>query len=181
MAEHGPVRIVLSGTESTGKTWLAQRLAAHFGEPWSGEYAREYWDTHGGITAADLDAVDHGQVANEEAAAAKARRVVFFDTDLITCVMWNDLLFPGACPPWVRAAAEERARRVALYLLCAADVPFAPDPQRCFAEEAQRQRVAGLWREALVTRGLPVREIRGAWAERERAAIAAVEGILRGN
>ena len=35
-------RIVLSGTESTGKTQLAQRLAAHFGEPWSAEYAREY-------------------------------------------------------------------------------------------------------------------------------------------
>lgn len=180
MAERAPVRIVLSGTESTGKTWLAQRLAAYFGEPWSGEYAREYWDTHGGITAADLDAVDRGQVANEEAAAAKARRVVFFDTDLITCVMWNDLLFPGACPAWVRRAADERARRVALYLLCAADVPFAPDPQRCFAEETERQRVAGLWREALVSRGLPVLEICGTWAERERAAIAAVEKVLSG-
>lgn len=179
MAERKPVRIVLSGTESTGKTWLAQRLAAHFGEPWSAEYAREYWDAHGGIVAKDLDAVDRGQVASEEAAAARARRVVFFDTDLITCVMWNDLLFPGACPAWVREAAEERARRVALYLLCAADVPFAPDPQRCFSEEAERQRVAGLWRDALVSRGVPLLEIRGTWAERERAAIAAVERVLR--
>jgi HTH-type transcriptional repressor of NAD biosynthesis genes len=134
----GPKRIVLSGTESTGKTQLAQRLAAHFGEPWSAEYAREFWDAHGGIAAGDLDAIGRGQVANEEAAAARARRVVFCDTDLITCVLWNDLLFPGHCPAWVRAAADERARGVALYLLCDADVPWAPDPQRCFPDEAGR-------------------------------------------
>ena len=170
-------RIVLSGTESTGKTQLAQRLAAHFGEPWAAEYAREYWDAHGGIAAGDLDAIGRGQVANEDAAAARARQVVFCDTDLITCVLWNDLLFPGHCPAWVRAAADERARGVALYLLCDADVPWAPDPQRCFPDEAGRERSRRLWREALVSRGLPVVEIRGGWAERERAAIAAVGGL----
>jgi len=176
----GVKRIVVSGTESTGKTWLAQRLAAHFGEPWAAEHAREFWDAHGGITAADLDALDRGQVANEEAAAAQARRVVFFDTDLITCVLWNDLLFPGRCPAWVRTEAERRARGNALYLLCDADVPFVADPQRCFPEAAERERSRELWREALVGRGLPVVEIRGDWATREAAAIAAVERVLGG-
>lgn len=173
------LRVVVTGTESTGKTWLAQRLAAHFDEPWSAEHAREFWDAHGGIRAADLDAVDRGQVANEEEAARRARRVMFLDTDLITCVMWNDLLFPGACPEWVRQEAERRARKVAAYLLCEADVPYAPDPQRCFPDEPERVRVAQLWREALVSRGLPFVEIRGSWQERERAAIAAVERLLR--
>lgn len=172
-------RIVVTGTESTGKTQLAQRLAAHFREPWSPERAREFWDAHGGITAADLDELDRGQVANEEAAVARARRVVFFDTDLITCVIWNDLLFPGACPAWVRVEADRRARRNTLYLLCAPDVPFVADPQRCFPDETTRQRTGELWREALASRGLPFVEIRGDWAERERAAIAAVEQVLR--
>jgi HTH-type transcriptional regulator, transcriptional repressor of NAD biosynthesis genes len=171
-------RIVVTGTESTGKTHLAQRLAAHFGEPWSPEHAREFWDAHGGISAADLDALDRGQVANEEVAAERARRVVFFDTDLITCVIWNDLLFPGACPEWVRAEADRRARHNALYLLCAADVPFVPDPQRCFPDEAARAGASALWREALTARGLPFVEIRGDWAQRERQAIAAVEEVL---
>jgi NadR type nicotinamide-nucleotide adenylyltransferase len=172
-------RVVISGTESTGKTHLAMRLAAHFGEPWSAEYAREFWDAHGGIRAQDLDAIGRGQVDNEEAAVRRAQRVAFLDTDLITCVMWNDLLFPGACPGWVRTAADERARGVGLYLLCAADVPFAPDPQRCFPGEAERAHAARLWREALVSRGVPFVEISGAWAERERAAIAAVRGMLK--
>ena len=174
----GVKRIVLTGTESTGKTQLAQKLAAHFGEPWSAEFARAFWDLRGGIAAADLDAIDRGQVANEEAAAASARRVVFCDTDLITCVLWNDLLFPGACPAWVRAEADRRARNVTLYLLCDADVPFAPDPQRCFPDAIGRERTRRLWRDALEARRLPFEEIRGDWPERERAAIAAVERVL---
>ena len=172
-------RIVVTGTESTGKTQLTQRLAVHFGEPWSAEHAREFWDARGGITAADLDALDRGQVANEDAAAAKARRIVFLDTDLITCVIWNDLLFPGACPPWVRVEADRRARRAALYLLCMPDVPYVPDPQRCFPDDATRKQTGERWREALTSRGLPFVEIRGSWEERERTAIAAVEKILR--
>jgi HTH-type transcriptional repressor of NAD biosynthesis genes len=173
-------RIALFGTESTGKTWLAERLATHFAEPWSREFAREFWDTHGGqIAATDLETIARGQMANEEDAAARARRVVFCDTELITCTLWNDALFPGACPAWVRARSEERAKRFALYLLCEADVPFVADPQRCFPDAAARAHARNVWRRALVSRALPLVEIRGDWPQRERTAIAAVEDILR--
>ncbi|MEO6246031.1 MAG: AAA family ATPase [Opitutaceae bacterium] len=172
-------RIAIFGTESTGKTTLAQRLAAHFTEPWSREFVREFWEAHEGkIEAHDLGTIALGQMANEEHAAARAKRVAFCDTELITCTLWNDVLFPGACPAWVREEAEERARGFALYLLCDADVPFAPDPQRCFPDGDSRERARRLWREALVSRGLPFTEVRGEWAERERTAIAAVEAGL---
>ena len=177
----GAARIAIFGTESTGKTSLAERLALRFDEPWSREFAREFWDEHGGrITAADLDTIARGQIANEEDAASAARRVVFCDTDLLTCTIWNDVLFPGACPDWARVEAERRARRFALYLLCDADVPFVPDPQRCFPDAAGRARARETWRDALVSRGLPFVEIRGDWPERERIAIAAVERVLGG-
>ncbi|HUR58984.1 MAG TPA: AAA family ATPase [Opitutaceae bacterium] len=172
-------RVAIFGTESTGKTWLAQRLSKHFAEPWSREFVREFWETRRGqITAAELDAIGRGQVGNEEAAAAQAARVVFCDTELLTCTLWNDLLFPGACPEWVRTEAERRAPRHALYLLCDADVPFAPDPQRSFPDAAARERSRQVWRAALESRGLPFIDIRGAWPERERIAIEAVEKLL---
>jgi len=173
------IRVAVSGTESTGKTMLAQKLAAHFGEPWAPEFVRDFWEARQGvITAADLDAIARGQIASEEAAAARAHRVVFCDTELITCTLWDDLLFAGSCPDWVRAEAERRARSFALYLLCDTDVPFVPDPQRCFPDPASRERARQLWRTALVSRELPCVEIRGDWAERERTAIAAVERLL---
>jgi NadR type nicotinamide-nucleotide adenylyltransferase len=181
MAESAVKRVVLFGTESTGKTWLAQKLAAHFGEPWSPEYVRDYWDTHDGkITATDLDAIARGQLANEEAASARARRVVFCDTDLLTCTLWDDLLFPGSCPAWARAEAETRAQATPLFLLCAADVPFAPDPQRSFPQPEDRNRLDRAWRAALVARRRSFVEIRGDWPLRERTATAAVENLLAG-
>lgn len=174
-----PRAVVVFGIESTGKTRLAETLAARFGEPWAPEYVREFWTARGGvITPGDLDAIARGQVANEEMAAAKARRVYFCDTDLVTCTLWDDVLFPGACPAWVRAEAERRARAAALYLWCEADVPFAPDPQRCFPEAAARARARERWRAALTARGLPLIEVAGEWGQRERAAIAAVERVL---
>ena len=180
MAEVGIKRIAVFGTESTGKTTLAQQLSAHFGEPWSPEFVREFWNAHGGnITAADLDAIARGQIAGEEAAAARARRAVFCDTELLTCTLWDDWLFPAACPVWVRAEAEQRARNFSLWLLCDADIPWAPDPQRCFPDAVSRERGRRLWREALTARGLPCVEIRGDWTARARAAIAAVEELLK--
>ena len=178
----GIQRVVIFGPESTGKTSLAEALAAHFGEPWAAEFVREFWELRGGkITGEDLGTIALGQIANEDLAVASARRVVFFDTDLITCTLWDDVLFPGACPPWVRVEAEERARGVALFLLCATDLPFADDPQRVFPDEAGRAKCATLWREALGSRALPFVEIRGAGPERVSAAVAAVETLLGPN
>jgi HTH-type transcriptional regulator, transcriptional repressor of NAD biosynthesis genes len=173
-------RIAVFGTESTGKTSLAELLATHFREPWSREFAREFWDRHDGkIEPTDLAAIARGQIANEEEAAATARRVLFCDTELITCTLWNDTLFPGECPAWVRQQAEVRAKGFALYLLCDADVPFVHDPQRCFPDDESRERARLLWRDALVSRGLPFVEIRGDWRNRERTAITAVEDVLK--
>ena len=171
-------RVVIFGTESTGKTTLAQKLAAHFGEPWSPEFVREFWDLRRGkILPEDLGTIALGQMANEDFAVARAKRVAFFDTDLLTCTLWDDVLFPGRCPAWVREEAESRAKLVSLWLLCDTDVPFAPDPQRSFPDAAGRARGRELWREALESRALPFVEIRGDWVSRETTAIAAVERI----
>ena len=179
MADTGPRRVVVFGTESTGKTTLAQALAAHFVEPWSPEFVREFWDVHGGkITPVDLGTIALGQMANEDRALALAKRVVFYDTDLLTCTLWDDVLFPGDCPWWVRTEAEERARGVTLWLLCDTDIPFVPDPQRSFPDAAGRARGRQIWRDALEKRLLPFVEIRGDGEERKRQAIKAVEGIL---
>jgi len=172
-------RFVVFGPESTGKTTLAQQLAAHFGEPWAPERVRGFWDEHAGrIVAEDLDAIARGQMAGEDAAAAGARRVLFCDTDLLTNVLWADLLFPGKCPEWVRTEAERRSRGYALYLFCDTDQPFVPDPQRCFPDEAGRAMCRRLWRETLASRGLPCVVIPGGLAGRTEKAIAAVEARL---
>jgi len=179
----GPLRVVLYGAESTGKSTLAERLAARYAAPWSAEHVREYWDSHDGvITARDLDAIARGQRAGEDAARAQAEaagaRVVFHDTDLLTCTIWDDLLFPGACPEWARDEAARRARATDLFLFCDTDLPWAPDPQRCFPDEAGRAMCRRVFLEKLEATGARWTRVHGATADREARAVAAVDLLL---
>ncbi len=172
-------RVVVFGPESTGKTTLARSLAGHIGEPWAEEFVREFWEVKDGkIAAEDLGTIALGQMASEDRAAERARQVVICDTDLLTCVLWNDLLFPGKCPEWVRAEAEARVRATDLFLFCETDLAWAEDPQRCFPDDAGRAMVRRVWREAMVGRGRPWVEIAGEGVEREGAASAALKRLL---
>jgi nicotinamide riboside kinase len=174
--------IAVFGAESTGKTVLAEKLAAHFGAPLVREYARERWDAQGGVLGLeDMLPVAEEQWRREDAAkaaaAAAGARLVICDTEALTTMLWSDLLY-GTTPEALRRGAEKRCRNYALYLLLDTDIPFAPDPQRCFPDPDDREKCRRIWRGALERRHLPFVEIRGDGPARERAAIAAVEEVL---
>jgi NadR type nicotinamide-nucleotide adenylyltransferase len=171
------LRVAVFGPESTGKSQLAAKLAAHFGVPLVAEYAREFWDQHGAIALGDIEAIAREQWRREDAAAASGAPLIVCDTEALTTVLWSDLLY-GTTPDRVRREAEKRCRNYALYLLLDTDVPFAPDPQRCFPEAEERERCRRVWQGALDRRSLPYVWIRGEWAAREQAAIAAITPLL---
>lgn len=167
-----PGRIAVFGPESTGKTRLAGKLAAHFGAPLVAEYARERWDQQGALGLEDMLPVAREQWRREDAAAAAAGLVIC-DTEALTTMLWSDLLY-GTTPEELRRGAEARCRNYALYLLLDIDVPFAPDPQRCFPDPADREKCMRIWRGALERRNLPFELITGDWAAREQRAITLV-------
>ncbi len=177
-----PLRIAIFGPESTGKTRLAEKLAAHFGAPLVAEYARERWDRQGALGLEDMLPIAKEQWRREDEVVRTCNLlgyklpIVICDTEALTTMLWSDLLY-GTCPEEVRRGAEKRCRNYALYLLCDIDVPFTPDPQRCFPDPADREKCRRIWRGALDRRKLPFVDIRGNWRDREAAAIAAIEAL----
>jgi NadR type nicotinamide-nucleotide adenylyltransferase len=173
-----PMRIVVTGSESAGKTTLAGWLAAQLGAECVPEFVRGYAATRGGaIGFEDHGPIAKGQMAVEDAAIARAAAAgaghVVLDTDLVSTVVYCEHYF-GRCPEWI--AAEARARLAPLYLLGAPDLPWIADGVRDRGH--MREEMHALFREQLERWGARVVELRGSGSERFEQAIRAVRSTF---
>lgn len=166
-------RVVITGSESTGKTTLARDLGAHFGAPWVPEFSRAYADAQAlagrKLDETDVEPIAHGTIDRHDAALGLGAEIVFFDTDLVSTVVYARHYY-GGCPLWIEAAARERLGD--LYLLCDIDVPWIPDGVRDVPH--QRAYMHALFAEQLASFGARAVVIRGTWAERFQLAVDAV-------
>ncbi|HTE56865.1 MAG TPA: AAA family ATPase [Kofleriaceae bacterium] len=147
-------RVAIVGGESSGKSTLAEALAARFETAWVPEYGRELWTERGGhLEPADLLHIAEEQVAREEAALRAAHRFLFCDTTPLTTRFYAGVLFGAVDPGLVELAR----RRYDLTVLCVPDFPFVQDGTRQDAGFRARQHAYYL--EALV--GEPLVEATG--------------------
>ncbi len=169
------LRVVVTGSECTGKTTLAEALAGRYGTVWVPEYVRQFVRDKGAAPVyRDVGAIARGQIELEDALASEASRLLVQDTDLLSTVVYSRHYY-GDCPGWVERALRDRAGD--LYLLAGIDVPWAPDgAQRDRGD--RREEMQGLFRRALIERGLRFLEIRGALDDRSRIAAVAIDKLL---
>ena len=168
-------RIVITGSESTGKTTLAERLAQHYATCWTAEFGRVYLDRlRRMVIEKDIGPIARGQVSLEDESLGRANRILIQDTDLVSTVVYSNHYFE-TCPPEVKEALHRRPAH--FYLLLKPDVPWVSDPQR--DRPHLREEMHALFRQELVARGVTFVEIGGGWSEREVQAIAAIDRFLR--
>ena len=167
----GVQRVAIVGAESSGKSTLAEALAARYGTVWVPEYLREFVDTEGRVPReSDQFAIARTQRAREDAAAARAARFLFCDTiPLMTAVY--------SMQYWQRVDAELAAlvqrHDYAFTLVAAPDSPWEADGlQR--ESEAVRQQVHATLMATLAARAIPFTVVTGALASR----ILQVEALI---
>jgi NadR type nicotinamide-nucleotide adenylyltransferase len=173
-------RVVLTGSESTGKTVLARQLADHYAAEFAPEFVRDFASAVGRpIVFEDTTEIAHGQIALEDrhlACAMSGRGLLIQDTDLLSTAVYSVHYF-GKCDAWVERAA--RARRPDLYLLLEIDVPWVADSVRDRGD--RREEMQQLFREAVAASGAPSVVISGTWSQRMKVASAAIDDALRRN
>lgn len=122
-------KIVVTGPESAGKTVLCQELAGILDADWIPEYARSYVENlDRPYDYQDLEAIARHQVWQEtETARQTSKKYLVLDTWLIITKVWFEVVY-GHAPQWL--ADRIAVSSVDLFLVCAPDLPWIPDPVR---------------------------------------------------
>jgi NadR type nicotinamide-nucleotide adenylyltransferase len=162
-------KIIITGPESTGKTTLAQQLAAHYQTVWVPEYARDYIDQlNRKYEEDDLLEIAKGQVRREDEMIAKySPERLICDTSLLVVKVWS-LVKYQRCHPWILEQLAQR--KVDLYLLASPDIPWQPDPQR--EHPHQREMLFEIYEQELQNK--PHLIVHGSRTQRMKAAVQAI-------
>lgn len=169
--------LVLAGPESSGKSWLAERIQQRFGGELVGEYVRHFIDHERRDTCyADIDVIARRQLDWEDEARARAPELLILDTHLLSNMLWSQTLF-GNCPQWLEQALLTRHYDLHL-LLSPEGVEWLGDGQRCQPLLSERQAFFTASQHWLDRHGQPYEVIEGSWSGREDRAFQAVSQLV---
>ena len=127
MKIHSPIKIVITGAESTGKSELAKNLASYYKTIWQPEFAREYIEKlDAKYTYSDIESIAKRQI-NQLSSKEYFNKYIFFDTGLIITKIWFREVF-RSYPKWINEAICNYP--VDFYLVCDNDLEWEDDPVR---------------------------------------------------
>jgi nicotinamide riboside kinase len=174
-----PQLICLLGAECTGKTTLAQALAAHFDGLWVPEYLREFCELNGRTPSQQEQAdIMRAQFDQEEQALAQARQSgcthVLCDTAPLMTAMYSEFYFSDAR---LTACAQALHARYALTLLLQPDLAWVADGVHRDGLPS-RDGVHARLTHALQSSRHPHIEISGLGPSRLQAAIQAIDTLM---
>jgi nicotinamide riboside kinase len=176
-----PLRLVLSGPESCGKSSIASYLQQHFEVPGVPEVAREYLANRDAYTSSDLLQIARKQRATEQAAMQRAKQTgataIVVDTDLLTIELWWREKFGELPRELLDLLAAQQADVPRNYLLCFPDIVWQADPLR--EHTTDRLRLFRCQLAMLQTRCASFRVLWGQGTHRQRLASDYLQSLLR--
>ncbi|MEO7392377.1 MAG: ATP-binding protein [Ramlibacter sp.] len=175
------LKIALLGAESTGKTQLAQELAAQwrslgFQVAVVGEVLREWCDREGRTPRPDEQLPIAQEQERRVDQAASTADIVIADTTAVMVAIYSAMLFEDDS---LYQFALERLPGYDVILLTGLDLPWVADGLQRDGPHV-REPVDALVRTALAKAGVPYRLVYGQGAERLASALAAVRAAAPG-
>lgn len=172
--------VALMGAESTGKTTLAQALAAALAIDGRSvalvpEYLREFCDLHGRTPRQDEQAHIAAEQTRRIALAASAHDLVIADTTALMIAVYSETVF-GDTTLYAGAEAAHR-ESCGLTLLTALDLPWLADGLQRDGPHV-REPVDALVRAALTRSDVAYSVVFGRGDARVQAALASVQRAL---
>jgi HTH-type transcriptional repressor of NAD biosynthesis genes len=153
-------KICFYGPESTGKTEMARRMAAHYQTEFVPEVAREMI-TSNDFTLADIIQIGEAQTKRIKEKCKRANKLLFCDTDLITTQIYSQQYMNEVPPVLVEL---ENQIQYDMYFLFDIDVPWVPDGLRDLGHK--RSEMASIFKSELERRAIPYTLVSGTWEER---------------
>jgi len=175
-------RVLLIGTESTGKSTLAISLARHYNTVWLEEAGRDISARSGTdqwMIPQDFTDILLQHKVRQIEMISKANRVLFEDTNCLTTLFYVDFL-DGEEKEKNRALAEaiSALNEYDLVMLLGPDVAFVQDGDRSEEIAADRTKYTEVLKQMCEKHGLKTVELNGDYEERYRKAVELVNRLL---
>ncbi|MCW5910235.1 MAG: AAA family ATPase [Cyclobacteriaceae bacterium] len=167
-------KVCFYGSESTGKSFMAQKMARLYQTEFVPEVARELI-TSNEFTEADIVKIGHAQINRINEKLKTANKILFCDTDTITTQIYSQH-YLNTVPPVLYEL--EKQVQYDHYFLFDIDVPWVADGLRDLGSEEGRRRMYQTFKDELDRRQLNYIPVQGSWAEREQVIVQAVEELL---
>lgn len=168
------MKVVLLGTESTGKTTLTGKLAAHFKSGAVMEAGRDIVADSNDFGLNDLYLIATAHAAGIRRMAVGDHPLLIIDTDIHITLSYGEYAFGETLH--IDEATYE-ANKADLYLYLNNDVPYVQDGTRL--SEAERNLLDLSHRRTLDKYQLHYEEITGNWEQRFEKSVILVEQLLQ--
>ena len=166
-------KVAILGTESVGKSTLAQKLADYFQAELVSEAGRDLIEDSTQFSKADLLAVAQHHATYIRTAQERGNPLIILDTDVNITQSYATFCFKEELQLDDRIYQLNQAD---LYLYLEKDVPFVQDGTRM--EKEDRDLLDLSHKNYLKKRGINYHLIRGNWGERFQTAVQLINALL---
>lgn len=170
------IKVVILGTESTGKTTLTEKLSKHFNCSLVLEAAREIIANSNNFSFDDLHIVATEHAKRIDKTILADSPLVIIDTDIHTTKSYSRFTFEKELEISADIYYSNRAN---IYLYLNNDVEYLQDGTRL--SEAQRNLLDLSHRQILTDHNIDIVEIKGDWEERFEKAVEQVNKLITTN